>query len=290
MNYDALIAFGVFAEHLNFTHAARALHLSQPALHAKVAKLADELELTLYVRRGRSLVLTDAGRRLAAHARQVTALTDDVLAELRSTRRGPVCLATGQGAFMYVLGSAIQRAQAGPHPLRLMTLNSPDALLAIEEARAHVAVGVFHSHTPASLEITPLREVGQMVVMPEHHPLAEASSLHPRDLHDQSLIIAPEGMPHRISTAKVLDAHDVPWEVAVEATGWQLMMNFVSYGLGVTIINDHITVPPGLVGIPIEGFPTFRYDVAILKDTPHEGARWLRDLIVESVDRSRGGA
>ncbi len=97
-------------------------------------------------------------------------------------------------------------------------------------------------------------------------------------------------MPHRISTARVLDAHDVSWEVAVEATGWQLMMNFVSYGLGITVINDHITVPPGLVGIPIEGFPTFRYDVAILKDTPHEGARWLRDLIVESVDRSRGGA
>ena len=40
---DAAADFAVFADHLNFTRAAEALHLSQPALHAKVKKLEAEL-------------------------------------------------------------------------------------------------------------------------------------------------------------------------------------------------------------------------------------------------------
>ena len=282
MNYDALMAFGVFAEHLNFTHAARTLLISQPALHAKVNKLADELELQLYVRRGRSLVLTHAGEELAAHAREVRALSEHVLAGLREDRQGPVILASGQGAFMYLLGSAICAAQEGPYPLRLKTMNSPDAATAVAEARAHIAVGVFHTEPPQGLTLTPLREVGQMVVMPRDHRLARRSELTPEDLDGEALVIAPDGMPHRISTARVLDDHGVTWTTAVEATGWELMMRFVSYGLGVTIINDCVPTPPGLVGVPISAFSTFRYDVAITTNNPHPGAIWLHDLLMRS--------
>ena len=283
MNYEALMAFQIFAEHLNFTRAARALYISQPALHAKVTKLASELELELYVRRGRSLVLTGAGEKLAAHAREVKALSEDVLAELQDNSRGTVALASGQGSFMYLLGPVLEKTHRGAYPLRLMTMNSTEAAVAVNEARAHVAFGVFHANPPPGLEITAVREVGQMVVLPENHHLATKTSLAPEDLEGESLIIAPEGMPHRISTAQVLDERGVSWEVAVEATGWELMMRFVSYGMGISVVNDSLTTPDGVIGIPIEGFPTIRYDVAISKSTPHKGALWLRDLIVEMV-------
>ena len=39
LNLDRLHAFIVFSEHLNFTRAARALHVSQPALHVQIGKL-----------------------------------------------------------------------------------------------------------------------------------------------------------------------------------------------------------------------------------------------------------
>ena len=70
MNYDALQAFGVFAEELNFTHAARLLHISQPALHVKIQKLGDELGLTLYRKEGRNLYLTKDGTTVASFARE----------------------------------------------------------------------------------------------------------------------------------------------------------------------------------------------------------------------------
>jgi DNA-binding transcriptional LysR family regulator len=233
------------------------------------------------VRSGRDLVLTDAGRALAAHARKVASLSEDALARVQDAQaRGPVSLASGPGAFLHLLGPAILKARQGPYPLSLLTMKAPDAARAVLEARAHVAVGVF-STTPRELEVIPWHEFGQMVVVPETHRLAHREKLEPKDLADEALIIGPAGRRHRLSTAGVLDEHDVPWSVAVEATGWDLMVRFVSYGVGVTIINDFVPVPDGLVGIPVSNFPRLRYDIAIHRDTSHEGAKWLRDLLGE---------
>lgn len=159
-------------------------------------------------------------------------------------------------------------------------MNGPDSAQAVQQAHAHVAVGVLGS-AAAELEIDTLREVRQMVVMPADHPLAERRRLRPKDLAGASLIIAPEGMPHRLSTERVLDEHGVPWSVAMEATGWNLMVRFVSYGLGLTVINDFVPVPDGLAGIPIRGFPVVRYDVATRPDATHDGSRWLRNLLLQ---------
>lgn len=282
MNYDALMAFATFAEHRNFTRAAEQLHISQPALHQKVGKLADQLDTELYVREGRELRLTEAGDQLAAHAREVAAMTEDVLAEIDSSRsKSPVVLAARRGAFLHLLGPAIRRAREGPYPLRMTPMGATDAADALIEARAHVAVNVFEGQWD-KLDRHAWREVGQKVVVPADHRLAQRDELSPTDLEGESLIVAPDGQPHRTSIARTLAQRDVAWSVGVEATGWPLMMRFVRYGMGITIINDFVPVPEELVGIPVDGFPTFTYDVAIRSSTRHEGAKWLRDCIVSA--------
>lgn len=50
MRSDWLEAFVVFCEHMNLTRAAQALHLSQPALHAQLQRLAQEVGAPLYLR------------------------------------------------------------------------------------------------------------------------------------------------------------------------------------------------------------------------------------------------
>src|SRR4051812_19123461 len=100
-----LEAFIAFAERLNFTHAAKALHLSQPALHVQIAKLAEQVGMTLYQRRGRQIVLTNAGRQLLAFARDEQERSQRFVDELRTgERHASVSLAAGTGAFLYLLG------------------------------------------------------------------------------------------------------------------------------------------------------------------------------------------
>src|SRR5262245_60724130 len=126
-----LDAFTTFAEHLNFTHAARAIHLSQPALFVQIRNLTESVGVTLYRKVGRRLELTDAGVRLLAFARESRERSSEVIEELRTGKtREMLTVAAGSGAYLYILGPALQ-ALARSHTIRLSLLER-DRLGSIE--------------------------------------------------------------------------------------------------------------------------------------------------------------
>ncbi|HEU0033120.1 MAG TPA: LysR family transcriptional regulator [Kofleriaceae bacterium] len=277
MTYEWLFAFVTFAEHLNFTRAAKQLHISQPALHVQIKKLADEVGRPLYIRHGRALVLTPEGERLAAHGREVRELGHQVLAELRGERPGdPVVLAAGEGAFLYLLGPAIRRF-ARRHPLRLALAGAPDAITAVRDARAHLGVVALDA-APRELVATKLRDVGQIVVVPANHRLAGRRSVAAKDLAGEAIVVAPAGRPHRAMVERAL--HGVAWSVAVEANGWPLMLHFARLGVGIAIVNDFCELPRGMVGLPF-ATPAITYYV-VARGRMSEPAAALRAAILDA--------
>src|SRR5688500_9793179 len=114
---DALHTFAVFAEDANLSRAARRLHLSQPAVHAQLKRLAEALEVPLYHRVGRGLALTREGVEVAAFARDLEERTAELRAALRGDRgERRVVLAAGGGAIVHVLGAGLRafaRSAAG---------------------------------------------------------------------------------------------------------------------------------------------------------------------------------
>ncbi|KPX01184.1 Cyn operon transcriptional activator, partial [Pseudomonas savastanoi] len=58
------------SDHGNFTRAAEALHVSQPALSQQIRQLESSLGVQLFDRTRRSVVPTDAGRVYLDHARR----------------------------------------------------------------------------------------------------------------------------------------------------------------------------------------------------------------------------
>lgn len=283
MNYDQLFSFVAFADHLNFTRAARALHLSQPALFAQIKKLGEAVGRPLYRKRGRALALTAEGERLAAFGREARDRGDAVLAEIRGAAlTGPVILASGQGAFQYLLGDAIRRFPKEKWSLRLVTANAEGAVELVASARAHVGV-VARDAPPPDLEATRLCVVRQQLIVPPSHRLARRTRARLEDLDGERLVVAPEGSPHRTMLAQALRAVGVAWEVAVEATGWELMMQFARYGLGLAVVNDFCAPPPGTVAVPLAGPPPIAY-WAIARPGPRSaGVEALRRLVIERV-------
>ena len=82
MEVHQLRYFAKVAELGHFTRAAEACHVSQPSLSQAIAKLERELGQPLFVRLGRTVKLTDAGRALKTRAEQILSLLDDAKALL----------------------------------------------------------------------------------------------------------------------------------------------------------------------------------------------------------------
>lgn len=284
MNYEQLRSFVAFAQHGNFTHAAKQLAISQPALHVQIKKLAEDVGCPLYRRRGRTLVLTPEGERLAAYGREIAERGTEVLAELRGERpSGPVVLAAGQGAFLYLLGDVIKRFPKDRWPLRLLSMTGPETLDAIRSARAHVGV-IATNDPPNDLVTHPIRHVRQRVIVPASHRLARKKTIHARDLAGEALVVAPQGSPHRAMLAQALAG--VVWEVAVEATGWELMLAFARAGMGLTIVSDFCEPPRGMLGVPFDAAPAISYYVVHRGTARAPGIQYLLELIAHTASKA----
>ena len=85
LNYHHLRYFRAVAHEGNLTRAAGRLNLSQSALSSQIKQLEGRLGQALFERRGRRLVLTEAGRIALDHADRIFGAGEELLATLRQT-------------------------------------------------------------------------------------------------------------------------------------------------------------------------------------------------------------
>jgi len=78
--------FVAASKYLNFSRAANSLYISQPVLSRRIARLEQELDVTLFDRTGRTLKLTDAGRKLSDFFVNSAAEFAEILAGIRQTQ------------------------------------------------------------------------------------------------------------------------------------------------------------------------------------------------------------
>jgi DNA-binding transcriptional LysR family regulator len=129
----------------SFTAAATALRVTQPAVAEQIRKLEQALGADLFIRAGRGVVLTEAGRAFAEHAtRSLRAVEDaaDSVDELTALRRGTIAIGIFGGPSAWhvdqLVAAFLQR-----HPdfsLRLVGRNS--SAIADHVRRGELEAGV----------------------------------------------------------------------------------------------------------------------------------------------------
>jgi len=85
-----LDAFFAAARSLNFSLAAKELHITQSALSQRIKGLEEELDLTLFVRLPRGVQLTEAGARLLRYCQARFSMEQELLEQLtgKSSKQG----------------------------------------------------------------------------------------------------------------------------------------------------------------------------------------------------------
>ncbi|HSO43396.1 MAG TPA: LysR family transcriptional regulator [Rhodospirillales bacterium] len=89
MDWDKLRIFQAVAEAGSFTHAGDALNLSQSAVSRQVGALEENLQVPLFHRHARGLVLTEQGEILFKAAREILAKLNMVEARIIESRERP---------------------------------------------------------------------------------------------------------------------------------------------------------------------------------------------------------
>jgi LysR family transcriptional activator of nhaA len=96
LNYRHLQYFWTVAREGSIARAAKVLHVTQPAISAQLQKLEQQLGEPLFVRAGRGLALTEAGRTAQKYADEIFGLGRELAETLRGRPTGkPMRLTVG---------------------------------------------------------------------------------------------------------------------------------------------------------------------------------------------------
>jgi LysR family transcriptional regulator, nitrogen assimilation regulatory protein len=169
MNLKQLEYFVQVAELGSFSKAAVALDIAQPALSRQVRSLETELRQQLFLRNGRGVTLTDAGKRLFDHSVAVMQLMAHAREDLGASRDAPV------GRVTIGLPPSMGRQLTVPL-IDQFKKQLPAARLAIVEGLStHIVEWVTTGRIDAGLVYNPEAQPGLEIAPLLHEPLGLVS-------------------------------------------------------------------------------------------------------------------
>ncbi|MDW8478701.1 MAG: LysR family transcriptional regulator [Xanthomonadales bacterium] len=276
--------------------AAEALFLSAPSVSLLVSALERELGARLLVRGGRRLLPSDEGQVLYELARPLVEGIEGLELEFRRRLSGrqttSLDIAAGTSTIQYLLPPLVKRFRE-LHPavqLKLHNVTGRDGLALLRSGEVDLAVGSM-LEVPNDLDYAPVYFFDPVLIMPRDHPLAGRAEVRIEDLSPYGLILPPA----RLTTYRLVDAvfraRGVPYTVALEVGGWELIKQYVAMGLGISIVTSIcLTGREELATYNLRRyFPQRSYGVVIRKGAWLSApARAFVELVKPGLFRRRG--
>ena len=187
--------FKVLAEELHYRKAAEKLYISQSALSQQIKQLENLLELSLFDRINKRVVLNDAGQLFYKDAIQVIHKMQTALNNLKLLKKGN----TGQIGISFV-ASAMQSILPGL--LKKFNSDCPNIKFYLEELtnkeqlaalqKGDIDLGFMRSNQVGqNMMIKSVFKENFTLVLPKAHPMTAAKFNHVGELKDEHFILFP---------------------------------------------------------------------------------------------------
>ena len=270
------------AEHENFSLAAQACHVGQPALSQQVARLEKELGVALFSRNSRGAALTEAGREFVRRAGEIVQRADALQAEMSlyaGVRKGTLnlgiitslqCIDFG-GLLSAFCGSypdvSVNIVQDGTHRLLELLVDRK-----IDAAFLNRPM----SGVPAGLEFVKLGEDVYSLAVPTLHPLAGRERASLQEQSGEHFLFHQTGqVASELCLAACREAGFEP-NIVCRSASPTTGLYMVQGGLGVALL------PSEEFGIrPLRGVAELKLTEKITKEV---GIAWRKDVASPLVD------
>lgn len=249
--------FLAVAEHRNFTRAATALHISQPALSQQIRQLEALLGVQLFDRSGKTVRLTDAGEVWISHAKlglQHLHAGSRAIQDVGTSHGGVLRCAAPPTLSLYLIGPLIARFHQ-LHPrvtISFLEIAQEDieAMLANDELDLAIAFGPMQL---SELDYTLLYEETLGFVTGATHRLgARSASLPLAAFAAEPLVLLNRSFATRQHIDAYCALHGIAAQVAVEVNAIGALVDIVRQGtLGTVLPNPISAVYQDLHAVPL---------------------------------------
>ncbi len=263
----------------SFSAAARSLHCSQPAISQQMRTLERAMGGPLFVRVGRTLQLTEAGKVLARHS--ATILGDLAVARLQVRAMSAldvgtvrICAFPSANASLIPRAAAMLRGGAMKMRLELFEKEPPDSFAMLRRAECDVVIAFSYqdedSELTAGMIRTPLLTEPLTLLVPLTHRLVDPARLDageplaPVALADVAGETWIAGCPMcRVTFITACERAGFVPDIVCSTDDNMALQSLVASGLGVTLVPRLVMSflrHPDVVAIPVEPATRRRID------------------------------
>jgi DNA-binding transcriptional LysR family regulator len=191
-----LETFLAVATYGGFHRAAGALHVSQPAVSARVGALEESIGAKLFERSSRGMSLSPAGKALRPHAEQLlrqVAVARQAVHELQPSSRGALPIAASLSICTYLLPDVLKKYQ-NEHPEVVVSVRSGNSAQVLKMVLdGEVDFGLARSLHHPEVETISLRDDPLILVGHPVHPAMAKRKIHLEDAESLPMISYDRG-------------------------------------------------------------------------------------------------
>lgn len=255
---EDLRVFAAVAQEGSFSRAAMRLHLAQPSISERIARLERQAGTALFTRTNRGADLTGAGRRLLPYALRCLELCAQAVRAVRANDADARFRVLMHSSFAPVIMPFLVDVLAG-HSIELSNndAHSEEVVRAVADGTADVGFTIAVPH-PHNVRLEPFYEDPVVCVAAPEHPLVGASELSVRDLmsHNVAVNVWGDGAAsfiEQLEAAPIAASRLRPVSPAETAVALARLRGYIAVCTFSTVIRD--LTDGRLVELPVIDLP-----------------------------------
>jgi len=242
----------------NFSRAAEQCHVSQPTLSAQIKKLEESLQMKIFERNNKRVMVTEEGKSIIQSARHILQEVETIK-EIAESARNPFTGKFRLGAFptlsTYIFPDLVPEIKKLMPDLRLILIEEKTAVLIdrLHKGEIDAALLAMPIHEDA-FEISTLFDDQFFLAVPTDHPLNINTEIELDELAKHRLLLLEEGHCLRDNALEICQQHNISEEQEFRATGLETLRQMVKAGTGITLMPEIAINPPesGIHYIPFK--------------------------------------
>jgi DNA-binding transcriptional LysR family regulator len=204
-----LNVFLVAAKMLNFTSAARHLHMSQPSVSLHVQSLEQHFGQSLFIRAGRTLQLTDAGEALIPLAQDMVNRSiriEETIKSLQGKVYGHLAVSCSTTPGKYILPQLLARFHHQFPQVKISCHVFPQeqSLQSLEDGETHFALTSVPHTSAKHVEFSKFMTDQIVLIVPLDHSWATKGEIEPEDLYEANFIFREENSGTQVTVRNAL--------------------------------------------------------------------------------------
>ncbi|MCW8824996.1 MAG: LysR family transcriptional regulator [Gammaproteobacteria bacterium] len=223
----------------SYTQAAKAVHLTQPAVSMQIKQLEHQLGIPLFEQLGKKIYLTEAGKEIYQHARNIVEQLSEMetfIDNLKGLNHGKlrISVATTANYFAPTLLSTFYQRFPGV-TVSLDITNRQTLIQQLEENEVDLVI-MGQPPKNMALDAIPFMDNPLVIIAPTKHPLSKKKKITLSQLEDEVFLVRESGSGTRIAMENFFKKHNLQLTTGMEISSSEAIKQSVSAGMGLGII------------------------------------------------------